>query len=106
MHNEKKKTNGRRKHIQVGNENELSSKMADMNTKRKKFCDKSMDPTVSTSGNNSPDDLSEDIAEDYVELFLDWSTVSQLIQYYGNPTVYTIQGLYFLWGLITSTGNI
>lgn len=35
-----------------------------------------------------------DDSTECVDLFIDWTTVSQLIKYFGNPTVYPIKGCY------------
>lgn len=44
-------------------------------------------------GTTTYEDTFDDSTE-CVDLFIDWTTVSQLIKYFGNPTVYPIQGWY------------
>lgn len=36
-----------------------------------------------------------DDSTECVDLFIDWTTVSQLIKYFGNPTVYPIEGSFW-----------
>ena len=53
-----------------------------------------MEACASATDFNDPNagEGTDSAPEEHVDLFFDWCTVSQLVNYFGNPTIYTIKG--------------
>ncbi len=92
---EKKKGRQRRN----GRRNDNKESSAVLMKGEVKESDVKEDPQSQTEAEADTDILGETVSEDTfddraesVDLFLDWTTVSQLIKHFGNPTVYPIKG--------------